>query len=205
MNPFVEGVLAGYGIAVPVGAIAVLIIETALRGGWRAGAAAGAGAATADVLYAALAALAGQVLAAWLAPWAGMLRGLSALVLMGLGGWGVWRAWRIVPASHTSEPVTGRGLGAIFAKFVGLTVLNPLTVVYFTALMLGHGPTSLLTAADRAWFVVGAGLASLSWQWVLAGVGAWAHTRLPANAQRWASLLGNGLVLALGVRLLGLA
>lgn len=202
VTPFFEGVLAGYGIAVPVGAIAVLIIETALRGGWRAGAAAGAGAASADVLYAALAALAGQVLSAWLAPWAVVLRCLSALVLLGLGGWGVWRAWRLAPATPAPQPVTGRDLGAIFAKFVALTVLNPLTVVYFTALMLGSGTASLLTAADRAWFVVGAGLASLSWQWLLAGVGAWAHTRLPARAQRWASLLGNGLVLVLGVRLL---
>lgn len=205
MSPFLEGALAGYGIAVPVGAIAVLIIETALRGGWRAGAAAGAGAASADVLYAALAALAGQMLAGWLTPWAAPLRWLSALALMGLGGWGLWRTWRTAPDPAPPAPLNARGLGGIFARFVALTMLNPLTVVYFTALMLGNGTASLRTAGDRAWFVAGAGLASLSWQWLLAGVGAVAHTHLPTSAQRWASVLGNGLVVVLGARLLPLA
>ena len=32
---FVAGVVAGYGIAIPVGAIAVLIVETGLRRGFR--------------------------------------------------------------------------------------------------------------------------------------------------------------------------
>jgi threonine/homoserine/homoserine lactone efflux protein len=44
------GLVAGYAIAIPVGAIAVLIIHTALTQGLRAGLAAGAGAATADLV-----------------------------------------------------------------------------------------------------------------------------------------------------------
>ena len=42
---FWEGVLAGYGIAIPVGAIAVLIIEVSIRRGLASGMQAGAGAA----------------------------------------------------------------------------------------------------------------------------------------------------------------
>jgi len=56
MTPFWEGVLAGYGIAIPVGAIAVLIVDMGLRRGFGFGLMAGAGAATADFLYAGLAA-----------------------------------------------------------------------------------------------------------------------------------------------------
>ena len=37
MTAFGEGVVAGYGIAIPVGAIAILIIELGLRRGFRAG------------------------------------------------------------------------------------------------------------------------------------------------------------------------
>ena len=55
MTAFFEGALAGYGIAIPVGAIAVLIIEISLRQGFRSGFMAGAGAATADLIYAAVA------------------------------------------------------------------------------------------------------------------------------------------------------
>jgi hypothetical protein len=53
------GFAAGYGIAIPVGAVAVLIVETGIRSGFRAAAAAGAGAAPADGIYAAIAAIFG--------------------------------------------------------------------------------------------------------------------------------------------------
>jgi hypothetical protein len=49
---FWDGVLAGYGIAIPVGAIAVLIIDVSIRRGLAIGMQAGAGAATADLIYA---------------------------------------------------------------------------------------------------------------------------------------------------------
>ncbi len=42
MTPFVEGLIAGYGIAIPVGAIAILIVEMGLRCGFRVGFMAGA-------------------------------------------------------------------------------------------------------------------------------------------------------------------
>lgn len=37
MSPFVQSLPAGYGIAIPVGGIAVLIVDAALRRGFRAG------------------------------------------------------------------------------------------------------------------------------------------------------------------------
>ncbi|MGB3218168.1 MAG: lysine transporter LysE, partial [Anaerolineae bacterium] len=104
---FGEGVIAGYGIAIPVGAIAILIVDTALRGGFVPGFMAGAGAASADLLYAALAAVAGQTLALALAPFAVTLRLLSALVLLALGGWGLWRLHRRTVGAAADATVTG--------------------------------------------------------------------------------------------------
>ncbi|MGD8759913.1 MAG: hypothetical protein PVJ07_06640, partial [Anaerolineales bacterium] len=60
MEAFLEGVLAGLGVAVPVGAIAILIVDVGLRQGFSTAFMAGAGAASADFLYAGLAALAGE-------------------------------------------------------------------------------------------------------------------------------------------------
>ena len=37
IEAFLAGVIAGYGVAVPVGAIAVLIVDASLRRGLRAG------------------------------------------------------------------------------------------------------------------------------------------------------------------------
>jgi threonine/homoserine/homoserine lactone efflux protein len=60
MQAFVLGMIAGYGIAIPVGAIAVLIVQVGIRCGFRCAASAGAGAATADLLYALLAVTGGS-------------------------------------------------------------------------------------------------------------------------------------------------
>ena len=201
MSAFWEGVLAGYGIAVPVGAIAVLILETALRRGFRIGFAAGAGAATADFLYAALAALAGAALAAQLRPLAGPLRVVGGLVLVGIGAYGLWGANRRTVAPNPGG-VRELGLGATYRLFVGLTVINPLTVVYFAALILGGSAGSIHTAWSRTVFVLGAGLASLSWQTLLAALGSIAHRHLSPKAQGILSAVGNLIVVALGLRLL---
>ena len=75
---------AGYGIAIPVGAVSVLIVETGLRSGFRSAAAAGAGTATADAVYATIAAVFGTALAAALIPWQAPLRAAAVVVLVGL-------------------------------------------------------------------------------------------------------------------------
>ena len=63
-SSFTAGAIAGYGIAIPVGAISILIVNTSLRCGFGVGFMAGAGAATVDLLYASLAMLAAALRAA---------------------------------------------------------------------------------------------------------------------------------------------
>ncbi len=203
MSPFWNGVLAGFGIAIPVGAIAILIIENSLRRGFRFGFAAGAGAAVADLLYALLAAVAGAALAASLAPLAAELRLASAGVLVVIGGLGLRRAYYAPrSAPEDAAPATqGRAPLWVFAQFLGLTLLNPLTVTYFAALILGQGSQGLETHAARFAFVLGAGLASFSWQTFLAALGALGRSRLPPRAQQVVSIIGNLIVIALGLRL----
>jgi threonine/homoserine/homoserine lactone efflux protein len=189
VTSLVAGVLAGWAIAIPVGAIAVLIVETGIRRGFRVGAAAGAGAASADGLYATLAVVGGTALAAVLEPLERPLRIVAIVALLGIG----LRGLVLVTTGARGVPA-GAGLPAravpTYLRFLGLTLLNPQTVVYFAALILalpdvGRGP------GERATFVAGAFLASLSWQTVLAAVGAVAHHRLPPQFQVGMSLLGN--------------
>src|SRR6266511_3691458 len=52
LSAFLIGAAAGYAIAIPVGPIAALIVRTGLRRGFRVAAAAGAGTATVDLIYA---------------------------------------------------------------------------------------------------------------------------------------------------------
>ncbi|MES2210749.1 MAG: LysE family transporter [Chloroflexota bacterium] len=186
---FIAGALAGFAIAIPVGAIAILIIELGIRRGFRAAAAAGTGTAAADGLYALLAVIGGTAIGIALEPLERPLRIVAIGALLGIGLRGLVAIW--LPAHHAAR----RGLAPepaarTFARFLGLTMLNPATVIYFAALVLalpsvGRGP------GERAAFALGAFLASLSWQITLAGIGAVAHRRLPARFQIAVSLLGN--------------
>jgi threonine/homoserine/homoserine lactone efflux protein len=196
---FVAGALAGWAIAIPVGAIAVLIVEIGIRRGFRVAAAAGAGAASADGLYAALAAVGGTALAAFLEPLEGPLRVVAIGALLAIGIRGLLLVTigpRTVPGS-ANLPVQVAGT---YLRFLGLTLLNPATVIYFAALILalpdlGRGP------GERAAFVAGAFLASLSWQLVLASVSAFAHQRLPPRFQVGVSILGNVCICGFAVLL----
>lgn len=205
---FVAGAIAGYAVAIPVGAIAVLIVETGIRRGFRVAAAAGAGAATADFVYATLAMLGGTAVAPVIEPISVPLRVVAILVLLLLGGRGLVRVWRERDAAAAAPGQVAPGdtgpLGT-YARYVGLTLLNPTTVVYFAALVLAI-PSLDDDPLARPAFVLGALLASLSWQTLLAALGAIAHYRLPPRFQVGISLLGNlvicGFALALARSLL---
>ncbi|MGH8951036.1 MAG: LysE family transporter [Acidimicrobiia bacterium] len=200
MDAFITGVVAGFGIAIPVGAIAILIFEIGIRRGLQPAFFAGAGAATADFLYAVLAVFGGSVLASAVESIGSPLRIVSALVLAVIALAGLARVRRqIEPAPN--NPSTG-DLSRTYARILGLTLVNPTTVVYFAAVVIGLGIAEGMNAGDGALFVIGAFLASLSWQTVLAAAGALAGKRLPAGARTLVSVLGNGLILVFAVVIL---
>lgn len=201
MHPFLEGVIAGYGIAIPVGAVAILIINTAMQHGFRIGFMAGAGAASADFLYALLASIAGVALTAALKPIAVPLRILGGIVLVGIALAGLWRGFKRkdhpAPTLRDSSPLK------TYLQFLAITLLNPLTIVYFTAFIIGRDyAIEGYSMQAVILFVAGAALSSLSWQTLLASLGGVAGKRMEPGWQMVTGLLGNLLVLAIGLRIL---
>jgi threonine/homoserine/homoserine lactone efflux protein len=204
ITALMAGAVAGYGIAIPVGAIAILILETGLRRGFRLAAAAGSGAAAADGIYASIAAVFGSALVTVLAPFETPLRiiAVALLVLIGIRGLLSLRHQLAFDAGREAVPVPGAVEGSesdgsasrTFAAFLGVTLLNPITVTYFTALILGLSATGA-GPAEQAAFVVGAFLASLSWQLSLAAVSAVFHRRLSPRIRVGVMVLGNAIVL----------
>ncbi|QGN47847.1 lysine transporter LysE [Micromonospora sp. WMMC415] len=194
---FLAGLVAGYGVAIPVGAIAVLIMGLAARTSFRVGAAAALGVATADGLYAAVAALGGAALAAVIAPVANPLRLLAALVLLGLAAYTAWRALR--PATGTATGAPRRGLDSPSRAFTGvlaLTLLNPATVVYFAALVLGRRDAADPDLTVAGAFVLGAFLASASWQLLIAGGGTLVGRALSGPRGRLLTALASSAIIA---------
>ncbi|MFB9906517.1 LysE/ArgO family amino acid transporter [Allokutzneria oryzae] len=167
----VAGLLAGYGIAVPVGAVAALIMSLTARTSFRVGACAALGVATADGLYAVVAVLGGAALAGAIHPVAVPLRWLATTVLIGLAvrtAVVALRSYRSPTAEVDKQPTTP---ARAFAGFLGLTLLNPMTIVYFGALVLGRQGEAAMGLLGDTVFVLAAFAASASWQLVLAGGG----------------------------------
>ncbi len=198
----IAGALAGYAIAVPVGAIAVLIIHTGLTHGLRAGLAAGAGAATADFFYAAVAALAGLWVTSLIGPLIDPLRVVGGAILVAFGVRGLLA---LRSARETVDPLAAyeearRPHRTTYLAMLGLTLLNPATVIYFTALTVGL--PFLGDSGERLVFAVAAGLASLSWQWLLAVVGAALGRSGGHRVRRVSSAIGNGVIIVMGALIL---
>lgn len=199
MRAFAEGALAGLGIAVPVGAIAVLIVDLAMRRGFGGAVPAALGAAAADLAYAVVAVLAGSAVASALEPHQRTIQLVSAGVLAAIV---VYRTWRLLRPVDLKRPRrTAEDPLRTFGSFLALTLLNPMTVTYFAALILGLGPDTFGSGTDRALFAAGAGIASASWQLLLAGTGAILHHRLSERARVATALFGNLLIAAFAVRL----
>lgn len=202
MDAFVTGVVAGYGIAIPVGAIAILIIDLGMRRGFRPAFAAGAGAATADLFYAGLAFIGGAALAGAIESVEGPLQTLSGVVLVVIAGLGLYRARRPRDPAPSVDASNGADLGRTYGRFLALTIINPATVAYFAAVVIGLGIASDMALTDGLLFITGAFLASLSWQTLIAGLGTLAGARLTSRTTMLISIGGNLLILVFGLLIL---
>ena len=156
---FARTFIIGVAVAAPVGAMGVLCIQRVLAGGSRAGFATGLGIATADGLYASLAAFGIGAVTSALVTWQPALRVAGGLALMWLG----YRAI-VAPPQHEAAKAasTGTRFGALYTSAVGLTLTNPMTIMAFAAVFASAGLTSGTPAS--------AGIATLG---VLAGSFAW--------------------------------
>lgn len=193
-DAFLAGLVAGYGIAVPVGAIAVLVMSLTARTSLAVGASAAMGVATADGLYAAVAVLGGAALAGVIAPIAVPLRWVAALVLLALALHTAVSAIR-----HHRGPARERlGLGTPRRAYLGvlaLTLLNPMTIIYFGALVLGRQAGAALGPAESLAFVIAAFLASTSWQLLIATSGSLVGKLLSGRRGRLVTALTSSVII----------
>jgi arginine exporter protein ArgO len=168
------GAVAGLAVAMPVGAIGAYLLGLGARERFSVAAAAALGVASVDGGYALVASLGGAGLRPLLQRASTVLTVLAALVLLALALRTLQQAVRRHRAA--AVPIAGaRRLGRplrAYAALVGLTAVNPATVVTFSAVVLGRpvggtGPPWL----GIPLFTVGAFAASAAWQLVVVGGG----------------------------------
>jgi threonine/homoserine/homoserine lactone efflux protein len=197
------GLVTGWAIAIPIGAVGALLVALTARTSIRTGSAAALGVATVDGLYAAVAVVGGAAIATRLEPYAGWLRTASALVLLGIAAVIVWLGRRSSGRS-AAAPASARDLRPwqAFAAFLALTAVNPTTVVYFAAVVIGN-PDLADGWVEGIVFVTAAFVASASWQLTLAVLGSMLGRSVTSRRGRVVSAWVSGLLIAaLAVRTL---
>ena len=197
LDVLLSGLLTGYAIAVPVGAVAVMIVALSSRTSWRVGAAAGLGVATVDGAYAAVAVTAGTAVARALEPVSSALTALSVAVLLGIAALTLVHAFRPErpdgPAPRAWTPLRA------WLTFMAVTAINPATVLYFAAIVLG-GSVAIDGPLEGVVFVAAAFAASASWQVFVATVGTGLGTWMASSRGRRTT----GVVAALAIAALAL-
>ncbi|MFK0014841.1 hypothetical protein [Streptomyces sp. NPDC091027] len=229
MTPALAGAVAGLGVAMPMGAMSVLLLQEAMRDR-RAAAAAAAGVAAVDLGYAALATALGPWVASHVSPVEAWVRLASAVILLAIAAHGLAGSpARSAPAAVAPALVDGPGprgggdggsgggdAGSIggagrtatglrrpsrtFTRYAALTAVNPTTALYFAALTTAQG-AALGSGPAGAAFLLGVGVASLLWQQSLVALGSLAGARISPTARVWTFRLGYGLVAAYAVKI----
>lgn len=196
---FVRGALIGLAIAAPVGPIGVLCIRRTLADGRLTGFVSGLGAATADLIFGAVAVLGLTALTDLLVGVSFWTRLVGGLFLCYLG----LRTLREVPADR-SAAATGRGLVGAYTSTLLLTLTNPASIVLFTAVFAGLGAGSVAEGYGEGLLIaVGVFAGSALWWLFLSGLASMFRARLTPQALRWVNLVAGLIILGFGVAALG--
>jgi threonine/homoserine/homoserine lactone efflux protein len=199
---FTIGFLAGLALAIPVGPMAIMLVNTTISRGIRHGVVGALGMASVDGVYALAVFVIGGFIAAALASLKVFLGLAGAGILLVLGLQTLIRNLQLVgkPDLRASLSTSNGPLIKTFGTFVLATVVNPPTALYFLAIApnvanLGF-PLSLenvIVFASAVFF------GSLLWQEALVVAGL-AIRGITTNAFRvWLGAIGGLLVIGLAI------
>ncbi len=195
-----QSYLLGFAAAAALGPIAVLVIQRTLRDGWRVGAVSGLGVALADGLYGLVGALGLTAITSLLLDNQVLLRVAGGLVLIYLGMKALLSRVEIEiqTAGASAKPA---GLIASLTSIFLLTLSNPMTIMFFSAiyagLAVGDGAVSSqgMDGAGFALFTLGIWGGSFSWWLVLVSVVTAVRSRFKPAQLVWLNR-ASGLVIA---------
>jgi len=141
-----DGAVVGFGIAAPVGPVAMLSIDQTLRHGWRSGFTVGMAAALGDTVYGFCAAFGLAVVADFLMSHEQELRLIGGLFLIAYGGYLL-----LTKSKPKAPPPNAAGLARLFLSAFVIIITNPITplafIAIFTSLGLTEGASSMGAAA----------------------------------------------------------
>jgi threonine/homoserine/homoserine lactone efflux protein len=158
-----KGIIVGFSLAAPVGPIGLLCVRRTLaHGGWR-GFVVGLSSASADVVYAIIAAFGVTLISDFVAGHQQWLRLVGGIFLLALG----FYIFRSRPVTHVPSKWINREARVYFSTLL-LALANPLTLFAYAGALSGIGIENI--RSDRIYLavlVVGVFLGSLLWSSLL--------------------------------------
>lgn len=179
------GTALGFGFigAAPIGAVNIICIRRTLHYGPLNGFLSGIGAALGDGFFAVLVAFGLSGLAALIHENQVFLELVGAAILIGYAVFALLTTPPVqaieAKGEQAEEETTGL-ISAVFSTF-GLTVINPATLIFFTAVgasAMGLMPSGSPIYVGAAVFVAGVILGSTAWWAVIVGITFFAHRQI---------------------------
>jgi threonine/homoserine/homoserine lactone efflux protein len=194
-NPYIQGIIIGLTLAVPIGPISLLCIRRAITGGRLHGIVSGIGVATSDSLYAIVAVLGLTVISGIILAHEVFFRAVAGIVLIAVG----FKVFLSVP----SEPGENEGQVSYpkdYLSMLAITLANPLTILFFIIVLPGFGVvpggTSLSTSAE---FVLGIFSGSVTWWIILCGSVGTVRSRLTPRHLQVINHISGILIVVFGI------
>jgi threonine/homoserine/homoserine lactone efflux protein len=195
---FIEGVIIGFVVAVPVGPLGLLCINRALSTGPVYGLSSGLGVATADAIAAGIAVLGLTLVSGFLIDHQLWLRLIGGIFLCYLG-------FKIYITAPVEQPPVNdvNGLLGAYATTFFLTFSNPLTILSFVAIYAGWGVESLSGNYFLAGVLMIGVFAGSSLWWVVLTVGLAAfRDRFSTRILRWIHRVSGTVIAGFGAVIL---
>ncbi|HUW97543.1 MAG TPA: LysE family transporter [Acidiferrobacter sp.] len=195
MELFLFGLIIGVIASAPIGPVGLLTIQRTLAQGRFAGILSGAGAATADALYGALASLSLSAVSSFLASARFWIHISAGILCLWFGGRAIFfRPMRYSPKRRYS----GRGLVWNYLSCALLTLANPLTILFFivvfTTLQLDSS-----SALGLLSLTVGVFSGCLLWWTILSLVTARLHKQLHSRTLVMINRISAIFIIVLGI------
>jgi threonine/homoserine/homoserine lactone efflux protein len=190
-----KGLVIGFSIAAPVGPISVLCIRRTLAKGRLSGIVSGLGAATADAVYGCVAVLGLTFISNGLINQHVWLRLIGGLFLCYLG----IKTFLAKPAKRTVL-AGGNGLAGAYASTFFLTLTNPMTILFFAAVIAGLGLAGSGGGFMSAGAVVlGVFIGSSLWWFILSSSVSVFRERLDPQGLQWVSRCSGAVIAGFGL------
>lgn len=180
-------------MAIPVGPIGILCIRKTLTEGRLRGLVIGLGAATADLLYACIAAFGLTVIADTLNSQRIWIRLVGGALLLFLGV-RIFRAQPKDPKIH----INGTGMLRSYLTTIFLTLTNPVTIFAFIAIFAALGLAEGLSYLSATLLVLGVFIGSTLWFVLLSSGVTLFRNKLDINGLRWVNKIAGVLIIISG-------